>query len=307
MPKMTAEAAKAFLKDDVGFSDEQLAGMNAAQLNKLADAVMRQQDYDSAMNTGKAELAAAQKKLDDANAALNAEMAEWATIQSQGGQITAKMQKDLEAAQAKVAALTARVTHVATQAGIDPKTALDGLETVTPSPAPAPTPGAAPDLAGYVKLEDFNRGYGELAQAALRLPAAFARIQREHTQLFGAPVDEQSIIDEIQSRASTRGNKKSLDPIVIWEEQHKVADKRAEVEAAKRQAEITAAEQRGREAALSEINVPGNHTPTGRHAPVFGAERKSVLQRPQPQSTTNAAAAALRSGKYRQEPTPKSA
>lgn len=302
MAKMTVEEAKTFLKSDIGYTDEQLTGLNADQLKKLAEAVMRQSDYDAAMNAGKAELATAQQKLTEANDRLNAEMAEWATIRAQGGDITAKMQKDLEAAQAKVATLTARVTGIATQAGLDPAKALEGLETVVPPPNQPPQ-NQPPDLSGYVKTDDFRRGYGELAQAMLRVPAALMRIAREHQQLFGTPLDESSIITEIETRAATPRNQKTLDPIAIWEEKHNVAAKRDEVAKATHDAEIAAAEARGRDAALSSINVPGGHTPSHRHAPIFGGERKSAIARPQPQSTTQAAAAALRSGKYRQEST----
>lgn len=300
MAKMTAEDAKAFLKNDVGFSDEQLIGMNAAQLNKLAESVMRQSDYDAAMNAGKAELKAEQDKLAAANERLNTEMAEWATVQAQGGQVTAKMQKDLEAAQAKVATLTARVQHVATQAGLDPAKALEGLEGTVEPPKPPTAP--AFDDTKYVSRDDFRQATGELAQAMLRVPVALAKIAREHRTLFSADVDENAIITELQTRAGTRGNTKSLDPITIWEELHNVPAKRTEVAKAAHDAEIAAAEQRGRDAALSSINVPGNHTPTGRHAPVFAAsEHKSALQRPQPQQGVAVAAAAFRSGKYRQK------
>lgn len=301
MPKMTVEEAKTFLKDEIGYSDDQLAGMNAGQLKKFAESVMRQSDYDAAMNAGKAELAAEQQKLTDANTALNTEMAEWATLQSQGGQVTAKMQRDLEAAQAKVASLTARVQHVATQAGMDPAKALEGLETVTPPISPTAPAGQQPDLTGYVKAEDFRRGYGELAQAMLHVPSALMTIAHEHQTLFGSAVDTRAIVNEIQSRAGTRGNQKSLDPIAIWEEMHGVPAKRQEVAKAKYNAEISAAEQRGREAALSSAHVPGNHTPTGRHSPVLAAERKSAVARPQPEGTVNSAAAAFRTGKYRQD------
>ena len=298
--------AKAWLKE-IGFDDaaveEMAVKFTAAQLEKIAEGYMRQDDYSRQSN----ELQTAQQALIDAQTALNAEMADWATIQAQGGQATAQMQRDLEVAQAKVATLTQRVTNIATQAGLDPDKALEGIDVTTKPTTPPPPAAPAIDETKFVSRDDFNRGYGELAQAMLRVPVALLKIGREHTQLFGAPVDEQAIIDEIQTRAATRGNKKSLDPIVIWEELHNVPAKRVEVAAAERQRDIAAAEQRGREAALSEISVPGAHTPTGRHSPIFGgAERKSVLERPQPQGTVNAAAGALRSGKYRQ-PAAKSA
>ena len=69
---------------------------------------------------------------------------------------------------------------------------------------------------------------------------------------------------------------------------------------------IAAAEARGEERARSAAALP-NATPAGRHAPVFGSRndqgqftpRTSALHRPQPGGTVAAAAAAIRSGKYR--------
>jgi hypothetical protein len=77
-----------------------------------------------------------------------------------------------------------------------------------------------------------------------------------------------------------------------------------------RAAEIAAAEARGREAALSSLEVPGAHqTRSVRPSPVLSQAgeggnfkpRTSVLQRPQPETGTMAAVAAFRSGKYRQK------
>jgi hypothetical protein len=105
----------------------------------------------------------------------------------------------------------------------------------------------------------------------------------------------------LQTRASTKGNQKSLDPRVIWEELHKVPEVRTEHAKKEHDAEIAAAEQRGREAALSESVLPGSHTAPGTHAPIFGNKtRESALKRPQPGETVRNAAAAFRTGKYRQ-------
>lgn len=303
MAKLTAEELKTALKADVGYTDEQLAGLTAPQLQKLADAFMRQSDYDRAMNEGKAELQKAQDELKAANDRLNAEMAEWATIQADGGKVTAKMQRDLESAQAKAAALTARVTAIATQAGLDPTKALEGLETTEP---PKPL---TPDLTGYIKADqldaEINKRLGGLATGILDVPATIAAIQYDHQQLFGKPMtgkEVQAIVTEIKTRASTRGNQKSLDPTDIWSEQHKVPEAREAAEKKRWTDMEAAAEARGREAARSEMLIPGSTAAPGHRSVVFGEKgRTSSLQRPQPGTTVAKAAAAFRAGTYRKE------
>lgn len=301
MAKMTVDELKTALKDEAGFSDEQLAGLTKPQLEKLADGYMRQSDYDRSMNEGKAALQKSQEDLAAASERLNQEMAEWAQLQSSGKTATEKMQKDLESAQAAVATLRARVSHLATQAGIDPVKALEGFD------APPPKPDQ-PDLTGYVKVTDLdteiNKRLGHLATGVLNVPTELAAVQYDHQQLFGRPMtaaEVRALTTEIVTRASTKNNQKALEPVAVWEELHKVPEAR---EAKSKKAfddAVAAAEQRGREAALSEFQVPGSTNTPGQHAPIFDKARESKLQRPQPGQTVQTAAAALRSGKYRKE------
>ena len=296
MAKITVEELKTALKADADFTDDQLTGLSKAQLEKLAEGYMRQSDYDRLMNEGKAELQKAQSELETANQRLNAEMAEWAQVQSGSKQATDKMRADLEAAQNRVLLLQQRVTRIATDAGLDVSKALEGID--QPPPKKPDTPQV--DLTGLAKLDDVNQQFGRLANMALELPAILDDLRDEHHDLFGKRLNTQDIVKEIQARAGTRGNTKTLDPRAIWEELHKVPERRAEVEKKKFDDAIKSAEQRGREAALSEQLIPGSQTVPGRHAPVFGEKgRDSVLKRPQPQSTVHAAASAFRSGKYR--------
>ncbi len=302
--KLVLEAA-AWLKDQ-GFSEEEVTEMAAKytpeRMVKIAEGYMRQDEFDRTMDEGNAALTTAQTDLATANTRLNTEMAEWATVQRNGKEASAKLQTDFEAAQTLVAQLRARVTRLATEAGVDPKTILEGLEgDVTPKPK-----DTQPDLSGYVKADDLDaaisKRLGPLASGILDVPAELYQLGQEHQTLFGEALDTRPLIAEIKTRAGTQGNQKSLDPRVVWEELHGVEDKREEVATAAHDAEITAAVERGRQEARSEQAIPGSTTVPGRHAAIFGdTGRKSALERPQPMTTINAAVSALESGKYRQE------
>lgn len=297
MAKMTAEDAKRVLKEDVGFTDEQLAGLNAEQLNKIAGGYMRQSEFDTQFNA----LKVSQQQLEDANTRLNSEMAEWATVQASGQQVTQQMRDDLEKAQMKVTQLTSRVTRLATDAGFDPAKALEGLE------APVTTsPTNAPDLSGYMKTSDLdaaiNQRLGGLASGILDVPAELAAIADEHRELFNKRLDTREIVKEIKARASTRGNQKSLDPREVWHELHGVPAAITAKTQKERADEIAAAEARGRDAARSEMMVPGSTAAPGTRSVVFAdasKQRESALKRPQPGETVRTAASALQSGKYR--------
>lgn len=266
----------------------------AAEIEK---GYLRQADFSRKQD----ELSVAQTKLDGANQRLEAEIAEWATLQANGEQVTKKQREDFEKAQADVLRLQQAVRRMATDAGLDPEKALEGLNVVV---KPSHEPLAPPDLSGYVKAGDLNSQLGALASMAVKLPGIFAKISREHRGLTGQDVDELAITAELERRANTKGNQKSLDPVAIWEELHDIPTKRTAAGKKRHDEEIAAAEQRGEERALSQMATPGPQMPQGRHAPVFqrqdGKARESVLKRPQPGSTHNVAVAALRTGKYRQ-------
>ena len=265
---------------------------NPAAVAKIEASIMRQQDY----SREKDKLQAAQTALEKANADLNAQMAEWATVEAQGGEATKKMQRDFEAAQAKVAMLTARVTNIAAQAGLDPKQVLDGLEPVVP---PQNTPPPTATSFDEKKFRDeLNQQYAGLTALSVTLPGALFNIATEHAQLFGKPLDTEAISREIITRAQTRGNQKSLDPRHVWEELHGVSAKREEVSKAKYEADMKAAEERGFARGRSE-ELPGQPVPGGSTSPLFSRERKSALQRPQPGGSVSRAASALRAGTYR--------
>ncbi len=266
---------------------------NPTALANIENSTLRQADY----SREQAKLQKAQDDLNTANDRLTAEMADWAAAQAQGRDLTAKQQRDLEAAQAKVAMLTTRVTNIATQSGIDPKVALEGLETVVTTPTPTPTPTPGFDANAFVTEQ--NQRYAQMTQLMVTLPGEMFNLATEHQQLYGKPLDTAAVSKEILTRANTRGNQKSLDPRQVWEEMHGVPAQREKIRTDKYDADIKAAEARGEERARSEAVIPGQPTPQGRHSIVLTGERKSALNRPQPMSTVSAAAAAFRTGKYK--------
>lgn len=292
MAKMTSAEAKTYLKGEVGLTDEQLAGYTDAHLKKVADGLMRQADYDRAMNEGKAEIDTARADFESANQRLSAEMAEWAQVQAEGGKVTAKMRSDLEKAQSDVLRLTQTVTRVATDAGMDPAKLLEGMVPVKVEP---PTP---PNMDGYVRSDQLALQVDSLANLAVTFPAELYALSVEHHALFGKPLDANAITKELKARAAAPGNRKSLDVRQIWEEQNKVPEARATAETKRWDTAMAEAEKRGREAAQSEISIPGSMTP-GKHAPVFQQQRTSAVNRPQPGGTHSKAVAAFNTGKYK--------
>ena len=292
MAKMTVEELKTVLKNDAEFTDELLAGLTKKQLEALANGYMRQSDYDRAMNEGKAELDKARGELATANERLNAEMAEWATLTAAEKQTATRQRQDLEKAQADVLRLRHTVERVAADAGLDATKLLEG------QPVPKVDEKPAVDLTGYAKLDQLQAANAQLAEMMLSFTPELMQLSIEHQQLFGTPLDARDIVKELRARATTKGNQKPTDPRAIWEEQFKVGEKRNEVEKKRFDDAIAQAEARGREAAMSESHIPGQTTSPGRHSIVFGGERKSAIQRPQPGETVSRAAAAFRTHKY---------
>lgn len=295
---------KAWLKE-IGFDDAAIAEL-APKFEPMAAALekgqLRQSDYSKmadALKKDREALTAEQTKLQEANDALSAEMATWAQLTAEGKQASEKQIADLRAAQDSVAKLTDTVKSLATKAGVDPTKALEGVVPATPPATPPGGPAVPPDFdpTKFMPAE----AAATLANLSITMPAELAAIAHEHHELTGEWVDPRKIVTEIQTRAQTRGNQKSLDPRTVWEELFEIPTKREAKATADHDAEIKAAEARGREQALSEAPIPGQ-TRAGNRAPVFAQEHKSALDRPQPGDTVSSAAAAFRTGKYRQTP-----
>lgn len=288
---MTEAEVKASLSE-IGFTDAEIAELapkfSGDKAEKFGKGFLRQSDYSKKSDA----LAKAQKDLADASERLNGEMAEWAQLTASEKEKATKQRADLEKAQQDVLRLTQTVTKVAEQAGVDPKTLLEGTTLPPKKEEPPPV-----DTSRFVDV-DSARALGELA---LTWPVDYAEINAEHQALTGKPLNGKEVIAEIRKRAGTRGNTKSLDPRQVWEELHDVPALREAAQKKSFDDAIAAAEARGREAALTETSLPGQ-PPPGKHAPVFGAVQQggSKLQRPQPGTGLQSAVAALRTGKYRE-------
>lgn len=295
---MTANFA---LKDwlaEIGVAGEDLALIETKltpHAGKIGEGVLRQADYSRALN----EIDATKTQLRAENDRLAAEAAEWAELTAAERQNAAGQRQQLEATQTRVAALTNRIKTIAANAGITEAQALEGIETVnTPPPA---TPPGAPDPAVHdARFDQFGRQLSGIAAMSLTLPAELQEIAQDHRELTGTRLDTRAIVAEIQKRAGTRGNQKSLDPHQVWEELHNIPAKRAEKEQERINGLVAAAREEGRTQGLSEASLPtGSNEP--RHSPALmhAAASASKLQRPQPQTAISGAVAAFQSHKYR--------
>lgn len=293
--------AKKWLMEELGFSAEEADALSpkftAERLGKIETSV----GLLSANAAAQREIEANRAELQRANDQLSREMAEWATLtQSEKNQAT-ELQSALEASRVRATQLETRLTNLATQHGVDPKSLLEGTTVVPEVTVKKPT---STDEPRYVPMDAFST----VANFNLDLAGALTYIAQEHQELTGKRLDTREIVSEIKARSQKQGA--TVDPIAIWEEKYGIPKIRTDRETAARAEEIRLAEERGAQRARTEIEMPGP-TPPGRHSVVFGRRdqagtvtqpRTSVLSRPQPQTTVQNAVAALRSGKYRQQP-----
>lgn len=289
---------KRWLTEELGFTAEQaeaLAPQFADRTEKIQAGYVGPAER-QAFTAKQTEIANAQRQLEEANAKLSDELRQWAEMTAKEKAQSPALAAELEASRVRAAQLEARLTTLATQSGLDPKTL---LENIAPAPEPKKEPTVAPvDTSKFVTREQV----APIFDYQLDLPATLLHIQAQHQQLFGETLDPRKITAEIKARAAK--NDQNIDPIAIWEGLYKVPEKREAVNKAKYDADIAAAEARGREAAMTERAMPGPADP-GRHAPIFRngqgqfQPRTSRLSRPQPEAGVRSAAAALASGKYR--------
>lgn len=276
-----------FLVGELGFTAEEAATIapqfTGDRATKLKGTVLRQADYSRKMNELQTSIGQKEQQLQQ-------EMAEWASLTAAEKAASQGLREQLERTQREHLQAQQALTRLAQEAGVDPKTYL-GTE---PPPAAPPTPPAP-----TVDTSKFATGdqLAQIARLSLQIPAQIAVIANEHRRLTGEELDPTALVAELEARAQTRGNTKPLDLRAIWEEQHNIPTLRDQKAQEKYNADIAAAEARGRERALTEQSLPPGAMPAGRHAPVFG-NRQSSLQRPQPGQGLQAAIAALRTRKY---------
>jgi hypothetical protein len=271
---------------EMGFGEaevKELAPKFETRAEQLEKNQLRQADYSRAQNALKGE----QEKLTAANERVNAEMAEWARLQAEGGEVTAKMRESLEKAEQKALTLTQRVQRIAIDAGLDPAKALEGIDQ---QPPPKKEEAPPVDLSKYVPADQFAQLSNYLFNMAAQMPMLAA----EHHALTGETLDTAALAAEIQARAGKKGAQ--LDPRAVWEEKHEIPAKRQAKEQAARAEEIRLAELKGFERARTEQALPVPPS-NGVRSPMLrsqdGGPRKSVLERPQPESGVRSAAAKL--------------
>ena len=285
-----------WLTDDMGFSadeikDKGLDTLFKSRADKLDKGYLRLPEFNRKMDevaTMRADVAANNDKL-------TADMAEWAEMTASEKAKNGDLLKQIEAGNTKAYALEQKLIRVATEAGIDPKTVLEGEPTKKPEEKPVafdPTP-----------LRD---QIGGVANYMLDLQADLPWIIDEHKRLTGETLDSRAFVSGI--KADIAANKKDaiFDPIKRWEAQFKIPEKRTERDISERKAEGDRRFEEGRRTALSEAALPTGSVRPGEHAPVFRTSNVaggSVLKRPQPSERLAGAVSALATGKYRQPAT----
>lgn len=296
-----------WLKKDMGLSDDAVAAVSPhLDATKLEKAILRQQDYSKRMDELTAKVTADQQALATAQERLSAEIEQWAQIQNGTKAEQEKALKDLTKAQQDVVALSNALRTHAGQMGLDGNalvTAAIGGQTppVTPPTQPTATFPDGFDPKNFATVQNQR----QLANLAVSAPAMYAKLQREYRKYHnGEEFDETTLANEVLKRAHDPRNTKSLEMTDIFEEMFNMPAKRQEAEEARVNKLVADAEAKGRQAAMSELSVPGGGVQMpGRHSPVFAREGSPVLQRPAGQNPTvpnSAAVEALMSGKYRQ-------
>lgn len=299
------------------FSDEekteQLARFSTdARRKALEGNQLRLSDYSRKMNTLNEEMAAKVAEHEAADAKLNRELAEWATVQGTSAEKVAAADARIVALEQQKLAARQSIERMAQAQGVDAAPYLEGLETipaVTPAampPAGTTTPATPepPDMSGFVKTTDA----ATMNKFLFEFQTAVPMLQSEHLALTGEALDTVALGAEIQRRAAAG---ESLNPRETWETLHDIPAKRQVAATTKYDADIAAAVERGRQAQASEAAIPGG-TPAGTRAVVFqprtnpdgtpGEPHKSALERPQLRTRMDGAVQALAAGTYRTAP-----
>jgi hypothetical protein len=290
-----------FFGEDLGITDAEaldaiLKGIPKEAAEKLEKSVLRQADYSQKMDGMRADIETQQGELAAASERLTAEIAEWGKMTAAEKAKTTTRMAEFEAGQKELLKTQQALRRLAETAGVDPKTLVDSL------PDPKKDTQAPMDLSGVVRTEDFTKAINNLAEMSVTLPAELHTVAQEHFALTGQYLDTRELVTELKARAARKGNTRSLEPRDIWEEKYNIAQVRKTAADKVRADELDAARRQGYEDGLSQTALPGSHPPA-RHSPVLlqadGAQRTSILQRPQPGTSLQTAILALQTGKYR--------
>ncbi len=239
MTKDPIENGKNFLRNVLGYSDEQIAQLPEDKIKVAGEHVLRQEDYSAGMNDvqTKAKLTGQWR----------AELETW------------KQKNDRELAEGRAAIERLKLLDARGGGNL-------------PSGDPADEGKAKlPDLSGFVRKEDVDRLIADVSvkatSYATHVATVMSGLTAKHFQEFGAPLDTQQLLDYCREHnvQIDRGGYESFVSGLREEKAKKVHDD-----------ELKAAEERGRQRGLSEsssalpfptsggsLGLDGNHTLEG--------------------------------------------
>jgi hypothetical protein len=285
-----------YLKSELGMADADIAIVLEKLTpfsDKLEKSVLMQADYSREMD----KIKKTKDELAEANERLNADLAEFATLTADEQGNATKLKERIEAEESRSFRLTQKLTRLAEEHGVDPKTVLGDVE-----PAPEPKKVAAVAFDDKTLRKDLNLMVGGVASYMLDLNASIDDIAEEHQRLTGEKFNRRAFIDGIKKDIAANKTE-NLDPVKRWESQFGIPEKRIAASTLERETAIKNAREEGRVAGLSEAALPGGHqSQQGHESPVFKTSnvvKGSVMQRPQPSQRLSGAVSALTTGKYR--------
>ena len=274
---------------EFGFEGDELKALATkfgAKSDVLEKNQLRQSDYSRSMN----EVKKLQTKAEETNAALEREMAEFATLSAAEQAKAGDQRKRIEDLETKAFKYQQTLERVAEENGLDVAQVLEGVGHVEkPKPAATPEPFDPTPI---------RREVGAITSYLLALNGDLPAIAQEHLELTGNRLDTRAFVRELTDLAN-KGQ--APDPNRFWEEKFDIGAKRQAKSQAEFEQKIATAREEGRRAGASEANLPGARPMEGTHSPVLrqAAAGANKAQRPQPGSRMQAAVNALREGKYR--------
>lgn len=291
------------LLDELGASGEDRSGVEkffqanpsaASKASGWYENGLRQSDYDRKMNMLKAEHESAMQRVNETEQTLAT------TREGMNGQYLQAI-RDREEAERKLSSVQARIKSVTTSYQV-PLTEFDGfLSGDNPNPGGIPNP-ANPNPANndqYVSREDFNTVV-DLTKRLPMLPVTLMKLQREHHELTGTYFDEQTLMDKALELRKPIGE--------VADMMYGLTQKRQEKHDSAIRAEERSKADTEWKAKISRegANPIRSDIPGSQPGPVFNLKRPDVPNVPGPrpdrlQSGVEAAVAAFREGKYRQD------
>jgi hypothetical protein len=279
---------KAWMKS-VGFTDEKIAQL-LPEMEPFAEGiektVLMRSDHSRELD----KLRAAEKELQAANERLTTDMAEWASLTAAEKAKQGDFRKEIDEGKEEIFRLRTKLSRLAEDNGVDPKTLLGDAPIVDPKTVVPPA----------VNVDEIRGQIGGVANYMLSLTADIDDIAREHEELTGQRFNRREFIAGIKADLA-KGKMDNLDPVKRWEAANNIPTLRTEKTTATRKAEIDAAREEGRTAGLSEAALPNTSPRQGQHSPVLrlSPNGENKAGRPNPMDRMSGARSALATGKYR--------